>query len=148
MGLAQNLKAVADAQHQPALPGELRHLLHHRGEPGDRAGPEIVAVGEPSGHDHRIDALEVPIPVPEQHGVADPPGGLEGVHLVTRAGEADHAELHGESSAGRPAPRSEMVASPPASLDSISYSSISGLDSNRSHMSGSWAGSSTSSSIS
>ena len=74
--------------------GELDHRLHHRREPGDRAGAQIVAVGEAAGDDDRVDALQVTVAVPEQLGVADPLSGEQRVDVVTGAGEADDAELH------------------------------------------------------
>jgi hypothetical protein len=50
-GLGQNLKAVANAQHGPALPGKGRHLFHHRGESGDGTTPEVVTVAESARQD-------------------------------------------------------------------------------------------------
>ena len=69
--LAEDLEAVADAEHEPALVGELDHRLHHRREAGDRAGAQIVAVGEAAGDDDGVDALQVAVAVPEQLGLAD-----------------------------------------------------------------------------
>ena len=93
-GLAQDLKAVADPQDQATVAGELRDLLHHRREPGDRAGAQVVPVREPPGDDDRIDAVQVAVRVPQQDGLSRPRGGLHRVDLVARPGEADHAELH------------------------------------------------------
>ena len=81
-------------EHEAALARELRDLLHHRREPRDRAGAQIVAVGEAAGDDHRVDALEVTVGVPQQHRVADARGGLERVDVVARARETDDPELH------------------------------------------------------
>ncbi len=55
-GLAQHLEAVADAEHRPAVAGELDHRLHHRREARDRADAQVVAVREAAGHDHGVDA--------------------------------------------------------------------------------------------
>ena len=57
-GLAQHLEAVADAEHRTALGGEPRDRVHHRREAGDRAGAQVVAVGEAAGHDHGVDAAD------------------------------------------------------------------------------------------
>ena len=61
-GLEQNLKAVADAEHRPAAPGEIDHRRHDRREPRDRAGAQVVAVREPAGQDHHVGALEARSP--------------------------------------------------------------------------------------
>ena len=55
-GLAEHLEAVADPDDRTAGRGELGHRVHHRREPGDRAGAEVVAVREAAGHHHRVDA--------------------------------------------------------------------------------------------
>ena len=57
--LAADLEAVADAEHGTAAAGEVGHGLHHRREAGDRADPQVVAVGESAGDDHGVDALQV-----------------------------------------------------------------------------------------
>ena len=51
----------------PAVAGEALDLLHHRREARERAGAQVVAVGEAAGDDHRVDALQVVVAVPEQH---------------------------------------------------------------------------------
>src|SRR5581483_12146741 len=100
----------------------------------DRARSQVVAVGEAARHDHRVDALEIVVGVPQKHRIADAAGGLKSVDVVAGTGEADDPELH-------------RVVSAISGASSISQSSISGFVSRRSHISGSWAGSSTSSSI-
>src|SRR3984885_1844228 len=131
--LAQDLEAVADPEHEPALARERLDLGHHRGKACDRPRAQVVAVGEAARDDHRIDPLEVVIGVPQEHGFADARRCLEGIDVVAGAGEADDPELHAGS---------------PVSPSSISQSSISGFVSSRSHIAGNVAGSSTSSSIS
>src|SRR5688500_17099824 len=42
VGLAQDLEAVADAQHGQAVAGRANHLRHHRREPGDGATTQVV----------------------------------------------------------------------------------------------------------
>jgi hypothetical protein len=74
--------------------GEALDLAHDRREARDRAHAQVVAVGEPAGHDHRVHALQVGVLVPEDHRVADPLGREQRVDLVARAGEADHPESH------------------------------------------------------
>ncbi|GAA1647268.1 hypothetical protein GCM10009790_30540 [Georgenia ruanii] len=93
VGLAQDLEAVADAEHgQPALSG--RHdLAHHRREPGDRAAAQVVAVGEATGQDDGVDAAQVRVGVPQgdRLGAGEADGPL-GVAVVQGAGEGDDAD--------------------------------------------------------
>jgi hypothetical protein len=63
--LAEDLEAVADAEHRQSRPGRGDQLAHHRGEPGDRAAAQVVAVRETPGEDHRVDAAQVTVRVPE-----------------------------------------------------------------------------------
>ena len=86
----------------PPVAGELRDRLHHRREPRDRPGAQVVAVGEAAGDDHRVDALQIAVGVPQHHRVAHALGGVERVDVIARAGEADDAELH------EPAPSSTI----------------------------------------
>ena len=71
--LAEHLEAVADAQHRAAVGGERGDRLHDRREARDRAGPQVVAVGEAAGHHHGVDARQVVVGVPEQLGLAEAP---------------------------------------------------------------------------
>ena len=64
--LAEDLEAVADAEHRQSRPGRGDQLAHHRGEPGDRAAAQVVAVREAAGQDHRVDAAQVAVGVPER----------------------------------------------------------------------------------
>jgi hypothetical protein len=93
-GFAQDLEPVADPQHEAAVAGELLDLGHHGREAGDRTGAQVVAVREPAGDDHGVDALEVVVGVPQQLGVPDPLRSEQRVALVARAGELDDAVLH------------------------------------------------------
>jgi len=43
----------------------------------------MVPVGEPAGDDHRVDAAEVAVTVPEQFGLTDAGRRQQGVDLVT-----------------------------------------------------------------
>ena len=65
-GLGEHLEAVADADDRAAGRGELGDRVHHRREPGDRAGAQVVAVGEAAGHDHRVDAAHGRVGVAER----------------------------------------------------------------------------------
>ena len=95
-GLEQHLEAVADAEHRPAAPRELAHRRHDRREPRDRAGAQVVAVGEAAGQDDDVGALQVGVLVPDELGVLAEHvlGGVIGVVVAVRAGKDDDAEFH------------------------------------------------------
>ena len=92
--LAEDLEAVADPEHRAAVAREGDDVLHDRREARDRADAQVVAVGEAAGDDDGVDALQVAVGVPQQHGLAHARGGELRVDVVARAGEADDAELH------------------------------------------------------
>ena len=92
-GLGQHLEAVADADHRTAVGGELADRVHDRREAGDGTGPQVVAVGEPAGDDHRVDAADGGVAVPEELGLAaERRDRLDDVELAVRAGEEDDAD--------------------------------------------------------
>ena len=78
--LAQDLEAVADAEHRQPAPGRVDDRVHHRREATDRAAPQVVAVGESTGQDHGVHGLQVGVRVPERNRLAtgdpDRPGGI------------------------------------------------------------------------
>src|SRR5699024_9180438 len=118
--LAQDLEAVADAQHgHPALRG-VDHLLHHRCEAADGPGAQVVAVGEAARQHDRLDALQIVVAVPERdgRGTADP-HGAQRVPVVQRAREGHHTDAH--QACGSPS------AAPSTSI--ATTSSMTGLDS-------------------
>ena len=85
---AEDLEAVADAEHEPALSGEVGDRLHRRREARDRAGPEVVAVGEPAGEDDRTDLRQLAVRVPDEHGLgAEALERERGIPIVVRPGE-------------------------------------------------------------
>ena len=93
--LAQDLEAVADAEHREPRLRRRDQLGHHRGEAGDRAASQVVAVGEAAGEDHRVHAAQVPVGVPERDwhrpGVAH---GAGRIGVVEGARECDNAYPH------------------------------------------------------
>ena len=59
-------------EHEAALAGEFGDLDSITG--ANRAiapDPQVVAVGEAARHDHGVDALQVAVGVPQDHGLAD-----------------------------------------------------------------------------
>src|SRR5690606_24511981 len=93
--LAGDLEAVADAEDRGAPAGRRDDLRHDRRDARDGACAQVVAVGEPAGHDDRVHALEVVVGVPEGHRlrtrVAHRPGRVD---VVERAGERDDPDPH------------------------------------------------------
>ena len=71
-GLGEHLEAVADPDDGAAGGRVLGDRVHHRREPGDRAGAQVVAVREPAGHDDRVDAARR-VRSPCQSSSASPP---------------------------------------------------------------------------
>ena len=70
--LGQNLKPVADAQHRPALRGEILHRLHDGAEARDGSGAQVVAVAEAARHDHGVGVAQRGVLVPgEARGMAE-----------------------------------------------------------------------------
>ena len=89
-GLGQHLKAVADAQHQPALVGELLDGLHHRAEPRNRPAAQIVAIAEAAGHDDGIGVAQGGVLMPDQpRGVAEQAHGVDGVLVAVAGGKLE-----------------------------------------------------------
>ena len=94
--LAEDLKAVADAEDCATGCGETFHRLHDRREAGDGSAAEVVAVGEAPGNDDGVEAGERGVLVPDEVG-----GGAgkvieseNAVLIAVRAREADDGEFH------------------------------------------------------
>ena len=66
-------------------PGRVDDRRHHRGEAGDRACAQVVAVGEAAGHHHGVDAAQVGVGVPQRHGLGARDGGPHGRRPRRRA---------------------------------------------------------------
>src|SRR5262249_61771367 len=92
-----DLKTVAGSEHQAAARGELGKRVDDRRAPGDRASPEVVAVGEATWEDQAVEVGEVGVAVPDvAHRLGQDFAGCVGKHAVTpRAREEHHAEVHG-----------------------------------------------------
>ena len=65
-GLAEDLEAVADAEHESALLREVRDRLHRRREPCDCAAAQVVAVREAAGQDDGVEVGQLVVGVPDQ----------------------------------------------------------------------------------
>ena len=123
--LGEHLEPVADPEHRPAAIREVGDRAHHRAEPRDHAGPEVVAVREPARQQDPGDAVEVGRLVPQDHGL-----GARDRERVDRVDVAVGAREQDDADAGRhpaaPAAAAGGLASPSAST---SNASISGFDS-------------------
>jgi hypothetical protein len=53
-GLAENLKAIANAEDEPAALGMCADCVHDRRAGRDGAASQIVAIGEPTGQDNKV----------------------------------------------------------------------------------------------
>ena len=90
---AQDLEAVADAEDGEASSGLANDLGHDGGGRGDRAAAQVVAVGEASGDDDRVNAAQIGVLVPQRHGLgAGDRGGAGGVAVVKRSREGDDSD--------------------------------------------------------
>src|SRR5205823_10578096 len=65
-GFAENLEAIADAEHQASGGSELLHRVHYRRELGDSAGSQVIAISEAAGNNDGIAVLQVVALVPQE----------------------------------------------------------------------------------
>ena len=95
---AQDLKAVADAEHETAIGREFAHRVHDRRTRGNRAAAQIVAIGKAAGHDHEIGALgQRGVGVPDHRGLLAR-GELQRarhVALAIDSGKDENGGFHG-----------------------------------------------------
>src|SRR5699024_381531 len=69
-------------------------LAHHGCERGDRTAAQVVTVGEATGDDDGVDALEVGVGVPQRDRLGTGGGdGTRRVDVVKGAGKGDDADL-------------------------------------------------------
>src|SRR5690606_23686144 len=93
--LSQHLEAVADTKHWHPLVRRVDDLGHDRGEAGDSAAAQIVAVAESTGEHEGVDAVKVVRPVPQGNRLcACQPNRPLCVAVVERARERDDADPH------------------------------------------------------
>ena len=91
----ENLKAVADAEDEAAVVGELFHGLHHGAEPRDRAAAQIIAVAESAGHDDGVGVAERGVLVPDEtRGMAEHADGVDGVLVAVAGGKLENGKIH------------------------------------------------------
>src|SRR5450830_580342 len=125
--LAEDLEAVADAEHREPAARGVDKGVHHGGEPADRARAQVVAVGEPAREDDGVDPVQVVVGVPEgDRGGARQPHGPCRVPVVEAAREGDDADPRGTRCGGA---RGHHAGRPASCTSTATTSSSTGLDS-------------------
>jgi hypothetical protein len=95
-GLAQDLEAITDSDHQSAAFGEFLNRLHHGRELGYGAGAQVVAISKPAGDDDRVAVLQIMRIMPQECDrlpghILDRPVRIM---VTVGAGENDDAKFH------------------------------------------------------
>src|SRR5713226_6739005 len=103
MSFAQDLKAVANADHEAAFLGEFHDALHNRREACYRTAAQIVAVTEAARQHDALDAVDRFILVPQQLRVLTQhlTQCMKRIVVVERSGKTDDASLHPPSTSKR-----------------------------------------------
>ena len=95
MRFGQDLKAIADAEHEAAVVGELFHGLHDGAEPRDRAAAQVIAITEAAGHKHGVHVTKRVFFVPEQLGImAEQTDGVDGILIAVAGGKLEDGKIH------------------------------------------------------
>ena len=95
-GFEQNLKPVADPQHRTAHLRERAHRGHHRGAGRHSACAQVVAVGESSRQDDRVQPIEGLLLMPDlldllaEHRAQH----MDAITIAVAGGKDDDAESH------------------------------------------------------
>src|SRR5438876_383303 len=102
--LLQDLKAVADSQHQSAPIRKVADRLYHRCEARDRAAAQIVTVGKPAGQDDQLQIVQIALAMVDvAHRLAEDLADRMGTVPVTPGAREDDDPRPQEcNSAARP----------------------------------------------
>ncbi|MNW42532.1 hypothetical protein D3C74_197050 [compost metagenome] len=95
MRLGEDLEAIANTQNRQLGIGVrgVGDLRHHRRKARDRAGTQVVAVGESTGDHHGVNILQVGVGMPQGHGLgACGAHGTGGITVIEGAREGHHAD--------------------------------------------------------
>jgi hypothetical protein len=97
-GLAKNLKAVANPQHEPAAPGKPHHAAQDRREARHRAAAQVIAVGKAARQNNAIEVAGQLVLVPEQLDLLAELGleRVKNVVIVARPGKSDDTPTHSQ----------------------------------------------------
>src|SRR6266702_5865495 len=101
-GFAENLKTIANAEHQASGPGETRNGVHHRREAGNRAGAQVIAVREATGQNDGVKAGEVLRLMPNEfgRGVKDFAYRMQRIVIAIGSREYDNTNFHRDAAPG------------------------------------------------
>ena len=91
MGLAEDLKTVADPQHRAAGRRMTLYRLHDRAETGNGAGAKVVAIAESARQHHHVRAAKIGVAVPDKVGIrAYALGRAQSIEVAVTAGKSNH----------------------------------------------------------
>src|SRR5215472_9206613 len=93
---AQDLEAIADAEHQPAAGREFLDRFHHRRKARDGTRAQVVAVGKTTGQDDSVTIRQIFRLVPDEfdalsEAVSD---GVKGVVVAIGPGKNNDSKFH------------------------------------------------------
>jgi hypothetical protein len=93
----ENLEAIADSQHQAALPSELENAAHDRRKTRHGAAAEIVAVRKSTGEHQAIEVAREIILMPEKLDLLThvPFQSIKDVLVIAGARKNNYAPTHG-----------------------------------------------------
>src|SRR5579862_3409840 len=99
---AEDLKPVADAQHNPATRGEFLHRLHDRRKARNGSRAQVVAVCKATWHQDCVAVLQIVRLVPQEcyRLLGDLLNRPVGIMVAVRSRKNQHAKLHRELSLG------------------------------------------------
>ena len=94
--LAEDLKAVANAEHRLARGGEFLHRPHDRAEPRDGAGAQIIAIAEAARNDDCVKSRQRIFLVPDEAALMpkDIDDRVERVLVAIGGGKLENGEIH------------------------------------------------------
>src|SRR5690242_2073516 len=95
-GFAEDLKAVANPEHESPAFSKLFERVHHRRKASERSGAKVVAVRKTTGKNHGIVAGKIGFAVPDEidwlaHVFRD---HVIGIVIAVRSGENDNSKFH------------------------------------------------------
>src|SRR5689334_18322956 len=95
-GFAENLKSIADTEHEATAVRKLLHRIHHGREACEGAGAQVVAVRKAAGKYYRVVSRKIGFAVPDEiYWLAHVLGNdVVGVVVAIRTGKNNNSEFH------------------------------------------------------
>src|ERR1700733_2000067 len=95
-GFAEDLKTIADSQHQTTAIGKAAYRFHHGRKLRDCPGTEVISKSKPAGDHDRIAIFQVVRFMPKKsYGLrSNLLNGPVRIMIAVRAGEDDDSEFH------------------------------------------------------